>query len=98
MNQASARGTGPARRSVSSIPSGVATRRVVSSIRFPQKKSGPDPDFLATSTPPHRVEELGVRLGGPELVDQEFGGFQLVHREQQLPQHPDLLQDRRLDQ
>src|SRR6266513_961783 len=50
------------------------------------------------SSPPHRVEELGVGLGGFELVDEELCGLQLVHREQQLSQHPHLLQDRLLDQ
>src|SRR5688572_21871470 len=90
-DQASARGTGPASRSVSSIPSGVATRRVVSSKPPPYKK-------IFFLTPTHRVEELGVRFGGFELVDEEFGGLELVHREQQLPQHPDLLQDGLLDE
>src|SRR5258706_4646440 len=51
--------------------------------------------FLAT---PHRIEELGVGLGGFQLVDQEFGRLELVHREEQLPQDPDLLQERGLDQ
>src|SRR5947208_389944 len=50
------------------------------------------------SSPPHRVEELGVGLGGLELVDEEFRRLQLVHREQQLSEHPHLLQDRLLDQ
>src|SRR5688500_3799621 len=92
--QAMARGTGPARCSVSSMPSGVATRRVVSSIGFPPGK--PDSSFFLPSA--HGVEELGVLLGGAQLVDQELGGLELVHREEQLPQHPDLLQRRRLDQ
>src|SRR3990170_3203283 len=48
----------------------------------------------SASTAAHRVEELRVRLGGLELVDQELGGFQLVHGVQELPQHPHLLQDR----
>ena len=26
--------------------------------------------------PPHRIEELGVVLGLPELVDEEFGGLE----------------------
>src|SRR5258708_14885186 len=99
MAQAIARATGPARWSVSSMPSGVATRRVVSSIPPPKQKSGPGPDFFAAFlSPAHGVEELAVRLGGLQLVDQEFGRLELVHREQQLPQHPHLLQDRRLDQ
>src|SRR3954452_17154010 len=51
--------------------------------------------FLAAA---HRIEELGVRLGGLQLVDQEFGRLELIHREEQLPQHPDLLQDRLLNE
>src|SRR5262245_27294013 len=90
--QASARGTGPAGPRVSSMPSGVATRRVVSSI-----SPLPGTDFRCLSAP-HRVEELGVGLGGPQLVDEEFCRFQLVHREEQLPQHPDLLQHRGVDE
>src|SRR6185503_13364878 len=44
------------------------------------------------STAPHGFEELGVGLGGLDLVDEEFGGFELVHRVEELPQDPDLLQ------
>src|SRR4051812_18904787 len=49
-------------------------------------------------TAAHGVEKLGVRLGGLQLVDQEFGRFELVHGKEELSQHPDLLQDRRFDQ
>src|SRR5437660_12927238 len=40
---------------------------------------------LATAA--HGVEELGVVLGLLDLVDQIFGGFELVHRIEQLAQH-----------
>src|ERR1044071_2582452 len=91
--QAMARGTGPARRSVSSMPSGVATFLVVSSM----------PRFsllfrFCASAPAHGVEELRVGLGRAQLVDEEFGRLELVHREEEFPQHPDLLQHRLVDE
>src|SRR5258706_10697144 len=55
-------------------------------------------DYTEKSTPSHRVEEFRVLLGGFQLVDQEFGRLELVHRVEQLAQDPDLLQERRLDQ
>src|SRR5258706_9563299 len=56
---------------------------------WPIKKRG---DYTYKSTPSHGLEEFGVLLGGLDLVDEEFGRFQLVHRVEQLAQHPDLLQ------
>ena len=46
---------------------------------------------------PHRVEELGIALCGLDLVEQKFHCFHVVHRIEQLAQHPDLLQHVRLD-
>src|SRR5712671_7302854 len=62
--------------------------------RIIQRKSATGSD----SSAPHRFEELGVGLGGAQLVDQELRRLELVHREEQLPQHPHLLQDRLVDQ
>src|SRR5258706_16215272 len=46
----------------------------------------------------HRVEELVVVLGGTKLVQQEFGGLELIHAEQEFAQDPHLGQDLRRDQ
>src|SRR5664279_4048841 len=51
-----------------------------------------------TSTPAHRVEEIRVVLGLLDLVQQEFHRLELVHRIEELAQHPHLLQDLRLQQ
>src|SRR3972149_8741029 len=56
------------------------------------------PTWPTRSAAAHRVEELGVGLGGAHFVDQEFGRLELVHRKEELPEHPDLLQDVLLDQ
>src|SRR5258706_6603036 len=62
---------------------------------WPIKKRG---DYTYKSTPSHGLEEFGVLLGGLDLVDEEFGRFELVHRVEQLAQHPDLLQQLLRDQ
>src|SRR6476620_9178660 len=49
--------------------------------------------FFAVLALLHGVEELVVVLGGTKLVQQEFGGFQLVHAEQQLSENPYLGKD-----
>src|SRR3569832_665788 len=40
----------------------------------------------------HRVEEVGIGLGGLELIEHELHGREFVHGVQQLPQDPHLLQ------
>src|SRR5262249_19887706 len=50
------------------------------------------------SAPAHRIEEVAVRLGRLDLVDEELGGLEVVHGVEELPEHPHLLQDRLLDQ
>src|SRR3569832_1885346 len=46
-----------------------------------------------TSAAPHRIEELVVVIRRTDLVEQEFHRLHVVHRVQQLPEHPHLLQD-----
>ena len=51
-----------------------------------------------TSSALHRLEELRVRLGILQLVQQKLHRRQFVHGVQHLPQHPHLLQLVRLSQ
>src|SRR5579885_3642388 len=44
-------------------------------------------------TPLHRVEELGVALGRLDFVQEELHRLEVIHRVQQLAQHPDLGED-----
>jgi len=44
--------------------------------------------FLEVPLTSHGIEEVGVVLGGFDLVQQEFRRFQFVHRVEQLAQHP----------
>lgn len=57
---------------------------------------GRDGYLAAAAT--HHVEELGVVLRLADLVEQEFHCFDFVHVVDELAQHPDLLQDLRLDE
>src|SRR6266702_4257196 len=47
---------------------------------------------------PHGVKKVPVVLGGADLVEQKFRRFEVVHRVEELPQHPHFLQDLLLDQ
>ena len=53
---------------------------------------------IAADHAAHRVEELVVRFGRADLVEQELHRLEVVHRVEEFAQHPDLLQDFGLDQ
>src|SRR3990167_9639635 len=54
--------------------------------------------LLRDLLPAHRIEEIPVRLGGPDLIDKKFGGLQIIHRVEEFSQYPDLLQNFRFDE
>src|SRR5258708_7641631 len=68
---------------------GDATLEANARVRTPRRDEAQEAEPLAT---PHRIKELGVVLGLLDLVDQEFGRLEVVHRVEKLAQHPDLLQ------
>src|SRR5688572_10794749 len=49
-------------------------------------------------TSAHRIEEIRIIFGGADFIQQKLRRFQLIHRVQELAQHPDLLQDVLLDE
>src|SRR5258706_4176128 len=57
-----------------------------------------DKCWLSRSASAHGVEKVAVVLGDANLVDQELGGLEIVHRVQQLAQYPHLLKYLRLDE
>src|SRR5476651_2815255 len=52
----------------------------------------------STTAAAHQVKEFSVVLGLTNLVEQEFHRFDFVHVVNELAQHPNLLQQVRLDQ